>query len=102
MITSACSTSARPGVREAHAAAAAIHERGARVLLERRDLLRDGGLRIGERVGGGRERTVLRNGLKDPQLLDVEHNYELIAAHSSLNLNLWPALPIIIREQIET
>ena len=63
-----------PGVREPHAAAAAIHERGARAPLEGRDLLRDGGLRIGEGVGGSRERAVLRNGTKNPQLLDVEHN----------------------------
>jgi hypothetical protein len=63
-----------PGVRKAHPAAAAVHERGARSLLEGRDLLRDGGLRIGEGVGGRRERSVLRNRPEDPQLLDIEHN----------------------------
>jgi hypothetical protein len=38
-------------VREPDAAAAAVHERGAGPLLESGDLLRNGGLRVGERVG---------------------------------------------------
>jgi hypothetical protein len=54
-----------PGVREPDAAAAAVHERGAGALLQRRDLLRDGGLGVGERVSRGRERAVVRDGLED-------------------------------------
>jgi hypothetical protein len=65
------------GVREPHAAAAAVDERGAGALLERGDLLRDGGLGVRERVRRGRERPVLGDRFEDAQLLDVEHNPSL-------------------------
>ena len=68
------------GVGEAHAAAAAVDERGAGLLLERGDLLGDGGLGVGERLGRGGERAVLGDRLEDPQLFDVEHNWSLSEA----------------------
>ena len=65
------------GVGEPDAAAGAVDERGAGLLLERGDLLGDGGLGVGERLGGGGEGAVLGDRLEHPQLLDVEHNHSL-------------------------
>ena len=79
------------GVGQPHAAAAAVDERGARLLLERGDLLGDGGLGVGERVGGGGERAVLGDRLENPQLLDIEHNESLSQPTGIPNLNLWRA-----------
>jgi hypothetical protein len=64
-------------VRQVDAAAGAVDERGAGAALERGDLLGDGRLRVGERLGRGGEGAVLRDRLEDLQLLDVEHNPSL-------------------------
>jgi hypothetical protein len=68
------------GVGERDPAAAAVDERGAGLLLEGGDLLRDGGLGVGQGIGRGGERAVLRDRLQDPQLFDVEHNQSLSEA----------------------
>ena len=57
--TDGCAEQARPRRRQRHAGAAAIKEPSARGRLKRRDLPRDRGLRVSERVGGGRERPRL-------------------------------------------
>ena len=64
-------------VGQADAAHAALDERGAGLALERRDLLRDGGLRERQRLGGGRERAVLGDLAEDPHAADVEHQRSL-------------------------
>jgi hypothetical protein len=61
------------GVGQAHAACVALHERRPRLLLQRGDLLGDGGLGVGERFGGSRERAARGDLSQDPQALDVEH-----------------------------
>ena len=65
------------GVGEEDAPAGAVDERGAGRLLERGDLLGDGGLRVRERLGGRGEGAVLGHRLEHPQLLDIEHNHSL-------------------------
>jgi hypothetical protein len=61
------------GIGEADVPVIAVQKAGARFLLERRDLLADGGLREVERVSGSRERALLGNLAKDPQSLYVKH-----------------------------
>ena len=56
-IASAWRTSASPGLGQADAARAALDERRPGLALERGDLLRDGGLREGERLRRGGERA---------------------------------------------
>ena len=64
-------------VGEPDAAHAALDERRAGLALERGDLLRDGGLRERERVGGGGERAVLGDLPEDPHAAHVEHQRSL-------------------------
>ena len=61
------------GVREPHAARPALEQPGARLALERGDLLGHGGLRVVERVGGGREGAPGRDLLEHAQAADIEH-----------------------------
>jgi hypothetical protein len=64
-------------IGEANAATGAVDEGGPGALLERRDLLRDRRLGVGQSLRGGREGALLRDRLQDSQLLDVEHNPSL-------------------------
>ena len=65
------------GLREPHAARAALDEHRAGLALERRDLLRHGGLGEGERVGGGRERAAQGDLPEHAHAADVEHQSNL-------------------------
>jgi len=60
-------------LRHAHPAGAALDERGARLALERRDLLGDRRLRVGERLGRRREGALRGDLAEDSEALDVEH-----------------------------
>jgi hypothetical protein len=62
-----------PCVGQPDAAAAAVDEHGPGALLERRDLLGDGRLGVGERVSRGGERAVLGHRAEHAKLLHVEH-----------------------------
>ena len=64
-------------VGEPDAAHAALDERGARLALQRGDLLRDRRLRERERLGGGREGAMLRDLAEHPHAADVEHQRSL-------------------------
>ena len=59
------------GRREPHAARQPLDQRHPGLGLERGDLLRDGGLRVGERVGGGGERAAARDLDEDPQTVQI-------------------------------
>ncbi len=61
------------GGRQADAARMALEQRHPGFGLERRDLLGDGRLGVGERVGGGRERAAVGDLLEDLQAGHVEH-----------------------------
>ena len=76
-IASVWRTSARPGVGEADAAHAALDERRPGLALERGDLLRDGGLGEGERLGGGGERAALGDLAQDSHAANVKHQQSL-------------------------
>ena len=60
-------------LREAHAARAALDELRGGLALERGDLLGDGRLRVGQRVGGGGERSTGCNLAQHAHTADVEH-----------------------------
>ena len=72
-----CATSARPASVSLHAARAALDELRARLAFERRDLLGDGGLRVGERVGRGGEGAVCRDLAQHAHPADVKHKQNL-------------------------
>src|SRR5919108_90658 len=61
------------GLGQADAARAALDEHGAGLALERRDLLRDGGLGERERLGGGRERAAQGDLPEHSHAAYVEH-----------------------------
>ena len=61
------------GVGEPHAARAALDEHGAGLALERGDLLGDGGLGEGERLGCGGERAPEGDLAQHAHAADVEH-----------------------------
>ncbi len=65
------------GLREAHAARAALDEDGPGLALERGDLLGDGGLGEGEGLGGGGEGALERDLAEDAHAADVEHQSSL-------------------------
>ena len=77
MIASAWRTTRLAGVGEADAARAALHERRAGLALERGDLLRDGGLRERQRLGGGGERAAHGDLAEHTHAADVEHQPNL-------------------------
>ena len=60
-------------VGQAHAARVALDERRARLALEGGDLLGDGGLGVGERVGGGGERAACGDLAQHAHAADIEH-----------------------------
>ena len=62
-----------PGVREGDAALAPLDQARAGLALQRRDLLRDGGLRVGERLGGGGEGALRCDLAQDAHTADVKH-----------------------------
>ena len=64
-------------LREPHAAGAALDQHGAGLALERGDLLGHGGLREGERLGGGRERAAQGDLPEHAHAADVEHQSNL-------------------------
>ena len=75
---SACSTSVCPAAGQAHAARQALQQRHAGFGLQRRDLLGDGRLGVGERLGGRREGAVLRDlaqDLADDPTLSISTTY---------------------------
>ena len=55
-----------PGLGEPHAARVAVDEHRAGLALQRRDLLRDRRLRVGERLGRGGERAPRGDLPQDP------------------------------------
>ena len=61
------------GGRQADAARMALEQRHPGFGLERRDLLGDRRLGVGERLGGGRERAAVGDLLEDLQPADVKH-----------------------------
>ena len=71
------------GGGQADAARMALEQRHAGFGLERGDLLGDRRLRVGERLGGGRERAAVGDLLQDPQAADVEHKYNLYQDHEN-------------------
>ena len=72
-MTSAWRDERAPGLGQPHAARVAVDEHGAGLALERRDLLRDSRLRVGQRLGRGGEGAAQRDLPEHPQSLDVEH-----------------------------
>jgi hypothetical protein len=62
------------GVRQPDTAGVPVHELRPGRALEARDLLRDRGLAVVERLGGRRERAALDDLLEDLQMLDLDHN----------------------------
>ena len=62
-----------PGVREPHAARAALHQPGAGLALQGGHVLADGRLGEVERLGGGGERAPLGDLAKHLHATDVEH-----------------------------
>ena len=62
------------GGGEADAARLALDQLHADLLLEPRDLLRDGGLGVGERLGGGGEGAAQRDLAQDGQEAEIMHN----------------------------
>ena len=58
----------------------ALDERAAGLALERGDLLRDRGLREGEGLGGGAERSAYRDLSEDPHAAYVKHQQFLYHA----------------------
>ena len=73
MIASAWRTSASPASVSRTPRALRCTSVRAGLALERRDLLRDGGLREGQRLGGGGERAADRDLAEDPHAADVKH-----------------------------
>ena len=67
------------GLREPHAARAAVQQRGAGLALERRDRLRDRRRRVREHGGRRGHRAGGRHGVEDQQPARVEHAAELNA-----------------------
>ena len=64
-------------VGEPDAAGVALDEPGAGLAFERGDLLRDGGLGVGERIGGGGERAAGGDLAQDAHSADIEHKRTL-------------------------
>ena len=62
------------GGREPARAAAALEQLDAGLALERGELLGDGGRRVAERVGGGRDRAAGGELAQDAEAADVEHS----------------------------
>ena len=62
------------GGGEADAARLALDQLHADLLLEPGDLLRDGGLGVGERLGGGGEGAAQRDLAQDAQQAEIVHN----------------------------
>src|SRR5207245_9908248 len=62
---------------QAHAASVALEQLHARLRLQRRDLLRDGRLGVGQRLRGGGERAALGDLAQDPQAARAKHQYSL-------------------------
>ena len=65
------------GLGQPDPARVALDERAAGFALERGDLLRDGGLREGEGLGGGAERAADCDLPEHPHAADVEHQQNL-------------------------
>ncbi len=66
-----------PRLGQPHPARVALHEHGSGLALERGDLLRHGGLREGERLGGGGEGALAGDLAQDAHAADVEHQSSL-------------------------
>ena len=72
---------------EPDAARVALDERAAGLALERGDLLRDGGLREGQRLGGGAERAADGDLPEHPHTANVKHQYFLYHGTAKGHLN---------------
>ena len=69
-----------PGLGQDDAARAALEQARAGLALEHRDLLRDGGRRVGEDVGGTRQRAAARDLAQYTQSADVQHRRNVLGA----------------------
>jgi hypothetical protein len=65
------------GRRELDALGLALDQLHARLRLQARDLLGHGGLRVGERLGGGGERAAQRHFAQDLQQAEIVHKATL-------------------------
>jgi hypothetical protein len=74
------------GVGQPHTACAALDEPRPGLALERGDLLGDGRLRVGQRLGGGREGAAGRDLAQDPHAADIEHEAQLIGTGCECHL----------------
>ena len=74
------------GIGETHATGGPFEQRHARTALERRHLLGDGGLRVGERLGGCRQGAEAGDLAEDLQVPQLEHKH---------SLELAPAFPYL-------
>ena len=81
---SAWPTSVWPAAVRRDAAGVALEQHHPGLGLERCDLLGDGGLGVGERLGRGRERAAVGDLAQDPEPADVEHKLQLIAAITTI------------------
>ena len=72
------------GLGEPDPARVALDERAAGLALERGDLLRDGGLREGERLGGGAERAADRDFSEHAHAANVKHQNLLYHAQQKV------------------
>ena len=77
MMRSVWRTSTSPPGGEPDAARLALDQLHADLLLEPRDLLRDGGLGVVERLGGGGEGASQRDLAQDSQQSEIVHNVTL-------------------------
>ena len=74
-------------VGEAHAAGGPFEQRHSRAALERRHLLGDGRLGVGERLGGGRQGAEAGDLAEDLQVPELEHKQSLeLSLHLYLTL----------------
>ena len=72
------------GGRELDALGLALDQLDAGLRLQARDLLGHGGLRVGERLGGGRERAAQRHLAQDLQQAEIIHKVSL--SHGSVTI----------------
>ena len=85
-MTSAWLDQRAASVGEPDAASPALDELRPGLALQCGDLLRDGGLRVGQRLGGGGEGAPGRDLSQDPHAADIKHEAQLIGARGECHL----------------